>query len=191
MAGFMLDNLKIIGLNVQDYIVDFLLFIIIGLLTNLITYLLFGPIHAFLPQIGLPKDYDIFPLTFGAFKVGAWIVGFLFTRWLMGNKVATLLSAIIKNEYFFDSEIKGKRLTEDRVTKEWVIQGNISVKDGGLLISNSNSGCFVKPRYIFSRIWKDFTATMTLVFLEQSYERKFQKILGIVFRAQNFDDYFF
>lgn len=187
----MLDNLKLIGLNVKEYVWDFLLLGITGLFSNLVIYFVFDFVRPqLLSSIGLPLRYDVFPLTLSAVKVATWIIFFLLIRWISGKRVATFLSCLFKNHYSFDNTRLDNKLTEERVSREWNFQGNLAVKNSGLLIFNSNSGSFIKPRWIVNRSWKDFKATMKIVFLDQKNEVGFKKILGIAFRAQSFDDYF-
>lgn len=199
MAGFFmnLEYLKIVGINIKEYFVDIVLLIITGLFTNLVVFFV---ILSF-PKIAFLSDnYDFFPLPLPLIQIFVWILFFLIIRWALGKRVATFLSGLFNNKYYFNMSVAGKELTESRLTREWILQGNVHVDDVGLLISNSNAGCLIKPRwYIFSRIWKNLTATMEIEFtpqvnminpINETTQRGFEKILGIVFRAQNFDDYF-
>jgi len=184
-----LDNLKLIGLNIKDYFVDLALLAVIGLFTSLIISILIviTPIHYNFPLLGPLSNYDLFPLSLGIIKVSVWLISFLIVRWLMGKQVVTYLSGRINNKYFFDANRKNKELSEVRFLKEWIFQGNVLPTDDGLLVSNSNSGCLVKPKWFISRVWKNFTADIEVDFPQQleNFDAKF----GVIFRAQNFDDY--
>ncbi len=201
-----IDNLKLIGLNIKDYFIDLVLLIVVGLFSNLVLNLLNDPLHNNLP-LRLPDNYDIFPLPFDVVKIAVWIILFLIIRWSMDKRITTFLSSIVNNEYSLNRG--GNNWTEARFKKEWIFQGNVHSTNSGLLITNSNSGCLIKPSWNqFTRIWKDFTATMEVEFPQQTNlinpvdgdhtshqcgltcQKRFNPILGIIFQAQNFDDYF-
>ncbi len=103
--------------------------------------------------------------------------------------------------------------------KEWRTQGYSNVTDEGLVVSNSNSGLLLDSSWWSTRNkWKNFVATLhialetknsldTTYFFDDSKSihdinrgrilkewRKinppFREILGVVFRAQGFEDYF-
>lgn len=188
------EAIKLIGVNIKDYLVDLALLVIVGLTINPVLDLLNKQLHVLLSSLGINDSYDILPLPLDLIKISVWIISFLIIRWIMGKRITTLLSGIFKNEYSFYADIEDNQLTEGRLIKEWIIQGNVFVDDKGLLISNSNSGCLIKPRLIINRIWKDFTAEIEIEFTPQLRVINncscFNPILGILFRAQSFDDYF-
>lgn len=171
-----LDNLKLIGLNIKDYLVDLVLILVVGLFTNFVINFLNQPLRDLQMYTGLSKSYDLFPLPIGTFKIAVWIITFLVIRWLMGKRAVTFLSGVFKNEYSFDADRKRKKLTERRLMKEWILQGNVISIDGGLLVSNSNSGCLIRPR-------GDKHPHQNQECNDECQE-KFKKIFGIVFRAQ-------
>lgn len=127
----------------------------------------------------------------------------------MVDKVKTWLSTHYPYEYSFDG--KKNKLTDDRFSREWIFQGNVQPVNGGLLVSNANSGCLIKSKFNLGRpvikgAWKDFIANIDLEFPPQvnpinppgphnaNYVPEgqflFEDYLGIIFRAQSFDDYF-
>lgn len=66
-------------------------------------------------------------------------------------------------------------LNKSKLQKEWEFQGNIDITKDGLQITNSPSGCLIKNDY-WDRLKRK--------------ELDFRKVLGIIFRAQSFDEYF-
>ncbi|MEK7573153.1 MAG: hypothetical protein AAB531_01885 [Patescibacteria group bacterium] len=148
----------------------------------------------FTSVFGIPNGYEFFPVSFSLLKIAIWIFLFLLTRWVLGKRATTILSELFKDKYSFNFSKEKDILTEERLVKEWILQGNVFVSEDGLIISNSNSGCLIRPRFIFSRIWKNFTAKIEIEFTTQLHDinngNNFNNILGILFRAQNFDDYF-
>ncbi len=203
----MLENLKIFGINIKEYLFDIILLAIVGILTNYIFYLIEAPLHNSLP-LGLPNNYDIFPLTSAFLKIAVWIIAFLLIRSIFNTRIKDWLSTFYPYNYEFDM---GKnKLDDERFCKEWIFQGNTQPLNGGLLVSNSNSGCLIKSRVNFGRpiikgAWKHFTANIDLEFPPQTKpinppgphnpkiktgaQYAFEDYLGIIFRAQSFDDY--
>lgn len=203
----MIENIKLLGVNIKEYFWDIALLLFVGLITNYIFFSLSQPIHDNLP-LNLPKSYDIFPLPIDFLKVAVWIISFLFIRAFLIDKVKTWLSIHYPYEYSFD--ITKNKLTDDRFIQEWLFQGNVQPINGGLLVSNANSGCLIKSKFnlgkpVIKGAWKDFQANIELEFPPQSNpinppgphnpnfppdkQFVFEDYLGIIFRAQSFDDY--
>ncbi len=203
-----LENLKLLGLNIKEFLWDLVFLIVVGATSNIILHLLyFNSLHHYAIQFNL----DFFPLSFEVFKIFAWIVSFLLLRWLWQGKIKTSIAMKFAEIYFFDS--KNRKLTTEKYLKEWIFQGNSQPFKGGLLVTNSNSGCLIRPKGVLgtTRIWKNFEANIEIEFAAQnkginpipphSHDGKlicisdecnypFQDYLGIIFRAQSFDDYF-
>ncbi len=194
-----IDNLRILGLNfkIKDHLFDLFLLLIFGLLTSAIFSLLNKPLHDGLRLVGLPNNYDILPLPLELAEAAVWILLFL--------SLKPYLYALGKNwlfrhprAYGFDSQ--KDKLTDERFLKEWVFQGNVQPLNGGLLVSNSNSGCLIKSGH-----WKNFTANIEFEFPAQTLPLNpasphspsfpihnqwfFEDYVGIIFRAQSFEDY--
>jgi hypothetical protein len=208
-----LNNLKFLGLNIKDYIVDIWFLILLGPLTNsFIQWLYFNVLHKNWPRL------DIFPLSFDVVKLLAWIGLYLGIKWLWEDKVKTWYSKF--NSFEFNSK---KPLDDKDFIKNWIFQGNAQPFKGGLLVSNTNSGCLIKSGlwrlpflgidlFRLNNIWKNFTANVEIDFLGDIQNKKinpaphthdgalmctnshctypFKDSLGLIFRAQNFDDYF-
>lgn len=101
--------------------------------------------------------------------------------------------------------IKFKTSTEKKFKEDWEFQGNPIICPKGLLLTNSNSGLLIRPDKFWS---KDFKATIEIVFRMQKrkinkewYEYKgefkerdrtktYKKLFGIIFRAQDLENYF-
>lgn len=208
----MVNNIKLLGLNIKDYFGDLILLIIVGFLSNLLLQLLF---FKFIHVFALEQKLDLFPLSYELIGIFIWITAFLIIRWVWYDWIKTLIASRFPETYRFN--INKKKLTTDRFLKEWIFQGNSQPNNGGLLVTNSNSGCLIKPTTILGifhtkRIWKNFIANIEIEFLTQSTKKinpipphthdkeiicvndgcnyPFQDYLGIVFRAQSFDDYF-
>lgn len=203
----MLENLKIFGINIKEYLSDILLLVLIGVATNYLFYLIDVPLHNNLP-FNLPDNYDIFPLTTAFLKITFWIIAFLLIRSFLSSKIKNWLSTFYP--YTYDFDMKSNKLDDERFCEEWVFQGNAQPLNGGLLVSNSNSGCLIKSifnlgRPIIKGAWKNFTANIELEFPTQNIRANppgphnpntkadeqyaFEDYLGIIFRAQSFDDY--
>lgn len=208
MAGFFemnLENLKLLGFNIKDYTVDLILLLVVGLLTNEAIEIFNEPLHNNLP-FDLPSGHDIFPLTLAFIKVIVWILAFLYLRWFWQEKVKTYISMKWPGKYSFD--INKEKLTDVKFLRAWIFQGNVQPLNGGLLVTNSNSGCLIRPTtrlgvFHVNRIWKNFTANVEIDFPSQnlpinpinannlgSGQNHFVDSLGIIFRAQSLDDYF-
>ena len=171
-----IDNLKILlRLNIKEFRYELLLLVLTGLASN---YLL-----SLVGQVTV-KNYDYFPLPLSIIKILLWIILYLLIVPVY-PKIITIISTIIKNKYSFD---RSSPMNAERFSKEWVSQGNVVLKDGGILISNSNSGCFINKRLV-SRIWKNFTAEISVSFPSQN-DPRLEKRIGILFRAQDFENYY-
>lgn len=219
----MLNNLRFINLDIRGYFSDILILIIVGIASNkLIEFLYFGGriesylfegIHHIFP------NYDLFPLSLEIFKLLFWIVLFLLIKWLWIEFI-TFLSLKCPDDYgfnyFLTSNSKKRKdpLTAEKLSQDYIFQGNIKPSRNGLIITNTHSGCLVKakPRlFPCRRVWKNFIADLEIVFITQknmtnkhtywsskespkkqkeTVSEEFKPYLGIVFRARNFDDYF-
>lgn len=178
-----INNLKLFGLNIKDYLLDIVLLLIWGLPTNIvIQWLYFSYFHKWWPWL------DISPLTLDVIKIIIWVVSYLvlksFWKWSK-----TQYSLIVPSKYSFNTS-SGDRLNTKKFIKDWSYQGNVLVDNNSMLISNSNSGCLIKPvpRFLgISRIWKNFVAEIEFSFPKQ--QEPFTNYFGIIFRARNFEDY--
>jgi hypothetical protein len=197
-----LENIKLLGLNIKEFFWDIFWLIFVGFITNLFLHLIYWN----LLLTFFPWKLDFFPLSFDVLKILVWILMFLIIRWFWTEKIKTWISLKQHESYKFDDV--DKKLTDEKFVKEWIFQGNAQPYKGGLLVTNSNSGCLIKPTGVFStkRVWKNFIAEMTIEFPEQiepinpntfhnpdcinSAQLPFENYLGIIFRAQSLDDYF-
>lgn len=170
----------------NEYKSELFWLIISGILSNFILYKIQPFFTPFLTGLGLPKDYDFLPLPVSIVQLAFWILVFLLLR-TTPSIITTWFSSVVKNKYNFDSALKKKQMTEERFSKEWILQGSVIPLNGGIFVSNSNSGCFIKNR-LFTRAWKNFSATVEVDFSDQQ-DPRFEKRIGIIFRAQNFEDY--
>jgi hypothetical protein len=178
-----LSSLKIFGLNIKDYLVDIIFLFFWGLPSNLfIQWIYFSNLHQWLPK------FDISPLSLDAIKIAGWIVSYLVIKSIY-SWAKTKYSEVFPSKYSFNTDSKDQ-LSKNRFIKEWYFQGNPIVDNQQLLISNSNSGCLIKPTpplIGISRIWRDFTSEIEFSFPKQ--EEQFMDYFGIIFRARNFEDY--
>lgn len=181
-----LDSFKIINLRINEYKSDLFLLIISGLVSNFLLYA-FSPVKSQLfSLLNLPSAYVIFPIPDSIIQISIWIILFLIIR-SIPVKLNTFLSSIFKNTYQFDSSNKEESMTSDKFIKEWILQGSAIVYKGAILVSNSNSGCLIKNKW-FRKSWKDFTATIEVSFPKQQ-DSRFERRIGVIFRAQNHEDY--
>lgn len=196
-----LENIKLLGLNIKEFFWDIFWLVVSGVVTNFALHVFYW--NFLLPIV--PWKIDFFPLSFDVLKILVWILTFLIARWFWSEKVKTWISLKYPENYQFDNH--KKKLTDEKFVKEWVFQGNAQPFDGGLLVTNANSGCLIKPRGIFAtkRVWKNFVAKIIIDFpmqvkpinpnvphnplckIEAQYP--FEDYLGIIFRAQSLDDY--
>lgn len=204
----MIENIKLLSLNIKEYFKDMFGLVLTGLITNTILHFFYWK----LVLNWIPWKIDFFPLSFELLKVFVWVTTFLVFRWFWQEKIKTWLSIKQQNKYGFNNKKNKERLTDEVFIKDWIIQGNTQPHNNGLLVTNSNSGCLIKPKGIFGvkRIWKDFEANIEFEFpkqnksinpfsshyhgsnlhLEDDCSYPFEDCLGIIFRAQNLDDYF-
>lgn len=195
-----LDVLKIFRFRLREYRWDILLLFILGFfLIGPLSHLSYFPFRDWFRNVW-KSDYDIFPLSLFVVKIVVWIIFFLATKWLL-SWLVTRYSLLRPDEYGFNyldekSQSKKRRdpLTDKKFLKEFIFQGNIQLENGGLTVTNSHSGCLIKPTWNslkLNRKWKNFRAVLEIKFPSQKREKteKFKKYLGVVFRAQNFDDY--
>lgn len=99
-----------------------------------------------------------------------------------------------------------KNDTPKKISREWITQGNVYFENG-LNVTDTHSGILIKPKFLWlGRIWLDFEAIMEVnfqnmtaldtVYNEQKMEwvrfenNKMRQLLGVVMRAQSFDDYY-
>lgn len=172
------NNLKIFGLNIKDYLSNIVLLLLWGIPTNiLVQWIYFSNLHKWWPQL------DILPLSLDAIKIIIWIVSYLILK-SFWNWIKSRLSTIFPTKYSFNTNNKDQ-LSKNKFIKDWYFQGNLIVDNNLLLISNSNSGCLIKPTpplIGISRIWKDFIAEIEFSFPKQ--EEQFTDYFGIIFRAK-------
>lgn len=181
-----LNYFKLINLNLREYFLDILLLLVSGLLSNLVIFIFSSYRDTLLVLLSLPKDYDLFPLPLQVVQIALWMFLFLVLRTLP-KIIETFLCSIFKNKYTFDAGLQDKVMSDLRFTKEWSLQGNVKPMNGGIFVSNSNSGCLIKKKW-FLRSWKDFSANLDIAFPPQQ-DARLEKRIGIIFRAQNFEDY--
>lgn len=181
-----LDNVKIINLRINEYKTDIFFLITSGVLSNLLLFYLGNLRSIFLSFFNLPDSYNLLPLPATLIEIATWIILFLTIK-STPTIINTFLSSLFKNKYCFDSSNKGKIMSDKRFSDEWILQGSVTPHNGGILVSNSNSGCFIKRRG-FLKTWKDFSASLDVSFPQQQ-DSRFERRIGIIFRAQNFEDY--
>lgn len=201
----MFDNIKLLKLDPKDYYRDLLGLAITGITTNYIVYLLLA---WFKNKKLLIPQYDYFPLSLGYISIALWLIAYLFLRKYFLLRVRPLLNRLSGGLLFENKYI----LNLSNFDKEWEFQGNINATNKGLEITNTPSGCVVKNDYWDTKVWKNISATFQVTFinkvrsLENDYDRnkyqqtqelqlkrvtvEFRELLGIIFRAQNLDDYF-
>lgn len=174
-----LSNLRIFSVNIKDYLIDIVLILVWGIPTNaFVQWIYFTYLHKLWPL------FDISPLSLDAIKIILWVVSYLILK--SGLKWVT--SQISFSKYTFNTTGKDK-LTKQRFIREWFFQGNPQIENNELLVSNSNSGCLIKPLPIVGvlRNWKNFIAEFEVSFPSQKIP--FTDYFGVIFRAQNFEDY--
>ncbi len=171
-----------------------------------------------LPILGyvLGREYNFVP-AFGADAIGVIIWLFLF--WLLriffdklGNKYYFWLSKRQK-KYSVDF----RKIDSNNFSKSWILQGSPSLDKEGLVFTNSNSGCLIRPRFpwIFTKHfmkWGNFRSRIEVEFPEVFQEvsiwsepilsgngyikelhnvrEEFRKVLGVIFCAQSLEDYY-
>lgn len=178
-----LSSLKLFGLNIRDYLLDIILLFLWGLPSNVfIHWLYFSNFHKWWAWL------DLSPVTLDAVKIVVWVITYLVLKSIW-NRFKTLYTLKFPSKYSFNTNNRDG-LNRDKFIKDWNFQGNVRVDNGELLISNSNSGCLIKPVPMFlrtSRIWKNFVAEIEFSFPRQ--DEPFTDYFGIIFRAANFEDY--
>lgn len=164
----------------------------------------------FLPSIPIvkslfPVNHDYIPvLTSTEIKLLIWFLLFLIFRCVI-DLLYNLLLVIESNRqqkivYEFESQDeKGLKKLDKKISEEWLVQGYPHLSREGFVITNTNSGCLIKPSILFNnnflniwsgqKIWKNFKATVHVRYTKQQ-DSNFKLLLGIVFRAQSHDDYF-
>lgn len=188
------EILKILRFSVREYKADIFWLFITGFLTNWLLNFTYYPLHFSLFK-SIERDYDIFPLSLAVFQILFWIISYLFLR-MLWKEILTLFVKYRPSEYGFNykkqaqSKNRQSPLVAQRFLDDFIFQGNVKPVEDGLIVTNSPAGCLIKPRTLgFRRNWLDFEVLIEAEFPKQERET-FNDYLGIVFRAQNFDDYF-
>lgn len=191
------EILKIFRFNIKEYIPEILGLFLTGLFTNYLLNLIYSPLHIFLLSF-FKRDYDIFPLSFSIFRILFWIIFYLSLR-MLWTEIVTFYTRFFPAVYGFNyidnrsrSNKRKSPLTPQKFLQDFIFQGNIKPINDGLMITNSPAGCLIKPVPFLlnlGRKWKNFQAELEIEFPKQKQEG-FNDFIGIVFRAQNFDDYF-
>lgn len=202
----MFDNIRLLKLDPRDYWRDLLGLFVLGFLTN---RLIFCSLSYLRSKGVLSFEHDYFPLKLEVILIAAWLITYLFLRkWLLLK--ARPLFRKWSGERLFENRFS---LDKSKLEEEWEFQGNIDITSNGLQITNTPSGCLIKNDYWDTKVWANLSATFEVDLTKnlgveddwfvhskgkmkgRKYElhRKevdFRKVLGIIFRAQSFDDYF-
>lgn len=191
------EVLKIFRFNIKEYIPDILGLFLTGLFTNYLLNLIYSPLHVLLLDF-FKRDYDIFPLSFAILQILFWIIFYLFLR-MLWQEIITFYTKLSPATYGFNyvntrsrSNRRQNPLTPQKFLQDFIFQGNVKPINDGLMVTNSPAGCLIKPiPFLFNwhRKWANFQAELEIEFPKQKQEG-FNDFIGIVFRAQNFDDYF-
>jgi hypothetical protein len=156
----------------------------------LIAFLFFtSAIFIFHKEINLfPEEIDLF--------VQLLIFGIAYL--ILANSLTIFRSIVLKFKDFTkdwdEYSIVFTANNKNKLIKEWIFQGNPIITTEGLVITNTNSGLLIKPDILWTkRVWKNFEATLKVNFRDQKdaeEQRDYKKLLGVVFRAQNLQNYF-
>ena len=166
---------------------------------------------------------DFFPLSLDLIKIIAWIFLYLMLRRLVIRLQPywhSFFKDWMKKKSWYDYPEIVFSKNSDRFYQEWNMQGFPILNKQGLVFTNSEAGCLIKPKTFlefwiirlgllwYGRVWKNFKATFTVEFKEQkikalnsekiigtdytehTIKKPYVYLIGIVFRAQSFDDYF-
>ena len=164
----------------------------------------------------LGREYDLVPaLSEGAIGLIIWFFLFLLVRRILDLLIDRYLVWLSKRQA--KCKIDFTKIDSVNFSNNWIIQGSPILRKDGLVFTNSNSGCLIKrgSYWISSknlRKWKNFKAKITLHFVQASHvvdeqilkqetetekvvvwkqkSEEFRQVLGIVFGAQNLEDYF-
>lgn len=164
----------------------------------------------------LGREYDLVPaLSEGGVGLIIWFFLFWFFRRELDSLVDCYLVWLSRRQK--KCKVDFTKIDSVGFSESWIMQGSPILKRDGLAFTNSNSGCLLKrgSHWIFSknlRKWKDFKADITLDFIQAYHivneqvikketetekvvvwkqkREEFRQVLGIVFRAQNLEDYF-
>lgn len=158
------ENLTLPRIKIINYAGE----IIIAIISFLLSYGLFS---TFGETFYLEEKY--IPLSPTTFRFIIWIFIFLLAKNLFDYIFPSIQIFYKNKKYIF---------TNQDWPNKWVSQGGIKVSSApsSLIIENSNSGCLLK------RKWKNFEMKFDMMFESStSYNR-----LGIIFRADNLENYF-
>lgn len=141
--------------------------LIVGLVAFITTYVFLNRNYPTFYLFDLDEEFLPFPL---------WIIRFLV--WL-------LLFILLWRFWFWLRENLFKRgkkysFTHQDWLNKWIFNGYTEVNSSGLFVKSSRAGCLLKQY-----VWKDFEMEF-----QMKFEEKHNRYLGIIFRAQNLDNYF-
>ena len=162
------------------------------------------------------REYDLVPaLNTSAVGVIIWFFLFIGLRYFVDFFMGIYLIWLVKKQDKYECNFT--KLGSAGFSEGWIIQGSPGVSADGLLFTNSNSGCLIKPgKYWPSskkiRRWKDFKAKIVVEFPRIFHivndsgkigddeegaiigwvqkKEEFRQVLGVVFGAQSLEDYF-
>ncbi len=198
MGEWINNFLKLRRFEFYHYKLDIWYLIVSAFFSKFFLFYIISPLVTFLNVRGIiPTAYDFLPSSKPIIEIVFWICIFLCLKLLHSFccKILLWFRLFLPNKYIL--ELKNIESKTQR-------QGFVIIKPEGLYITNTSSGILFKNDFLDSKIWKDFKCDLVIGYkkvksLEDKLSKKgdiiklsreFRQIIGIVFRAQNFDNYF-